>query len=95
LRFPSDAKGSRKIDLEKIAMSKPSDRKAPAERKSQVAASVDRRRFFMMGGSAVAAAAIVPLAGGEAEADESQAERVKARYKETDHVKNYYRVNRY
>jgi hypothetical protein len=49
----------------------------------------------MMGGSAVAAAAVVPLTGGEAEADESQAERVKARYKETDHVKNYYRVNRY
>ena len=49
----------------------------------------------MMGGSAVAAAAVVPLAGSEAEADESQAERVKARYKETDHVKNYYRVNRY
>jgi hypothetical protein len=41
------------------------------------------------------AAAVVPLASGEAEADESQAERVKARYKETDHVKNYYRVNRY
>jgi hypothetical protein len=56
---------------------------------------VDRRRFFMMGGSAVAAAAVVPLASGEAEADESQAERVKARYRETDHVKNYYRVNRY
>jgi hypothetical protein len=37
----------------------------------------------------------VPLAGNEAVADESQAERVKARYKETDHVKNYYRVNRY
>ena len=49
----------------------------------------------MMGGSAVAVAAIVPLASSEAEADESQAERVKARYKETDHVKNYYRVNRY
>jgi hypothetical protein len=47
-----------------------------------------------MGGSAVAAA-VVPLTGGEAAADESQAERVKARYKETDHVKNYYRVNRY
>jgi hypothetical protein len=56
---------------------------------------VDRRRFFLMGGSAVAAAAVVPLASGEALADESQAERVKARYKETDHVKNYYRVNRY
>ena len=77
-------------------MSKPTDSKAPArEGKPQKPAGVDRRRFFMMGGSAVAAAAAAPLAGGEAVADESQAERVKARYKETDHVKNYYRVNRY
>jgi hypothetical protein len=78
-----------KIDLKETAMSKPSDSKAKA------ASGVDRRRFFTMGGSAVAAAAVAPLAGGEAVADESQAERVKARYKETDHVKNYYRVNRY
>jgi hypothetical protein len=83
-------------EVEEIAMSKPSDSKAPGgEGKSHPAAGVDRRRFFLMGGSAVAAAAVVPLAGGEAEADESQAERVKARYKETDHVKNFYRVNRY
>jgi hypothetical protein len=77
-------------------MSKPSDTKVPTrERKSRVAAGVDRRRFFLMGGSAaVAAAAAVPLSS-EAGAEESQAERVKARYKETDHVKNYYRVNRY
>ncbi len=75
-------------------MSKPSGGKQPAS-ESKKAAGVDRRRFFMMGGSAVAAAATVPLASGEAVADESQAERVKARYKETDHVKNYYRVNRY
>ena len=76
-------------------MSKPSDSKAPArEGKPQAAAGVDRRRFFLMGGSAVAAAAVVPLSS-EAQADESQAERVKARYKETDHVKNFYRVNRY
>ena len=74
-------------------MSKPTDSKAPRE--SKKAAGVDRRRFFMMGGSAVAAVAVVPLASGVAEADESRAERVKARYKETDHVKNYYRVNRY
>jgi hypothetical protein len=80
------------IDLKEIAMSKPSDGKKPESKK---AAGVDRRRFFMMGGSAVAAVATVPLASGEAVADESQAERVKARYKETDHVKNYYRVNRY
>ncbi|HYW64751.1 MAG TPA: hypothetical protein VE865_16280 [Bradyrhizobium sp.] len=75
-------------------MSKPSDSKAPDSGKAK---GVDRRRLFMMGGSAVAAAAMVPLAGSsEAVADnEAQAERVKARYKETDHVKNYYRVNRY
>ncbi|QWG17764.1 hypothetical protein KMZ68_22865 [Bradyrhizobium sediminis] len=74
-------------------MSKPSDSKAPAgQGKAQ---AVDRRRFFLMGGSAVAAAAVVPLSSEQAAADESQAERVKARYKETDHVKNYYRVNRY
>jgi hypothetical protein len=81
------------MDVEEIAMSKPSD-KAPAN-KPLDAKGLDRRRLFMMGGSAVAAAAVVPLTGGEAVADESQAERVKARYKETDHVKNYYRVNRY
>jgi hypothetical protein len=75
-------------------MNKPSDSKARAG-KPQAAAGVDRRRFFMMGGSAVAAAAVVPMASGEAAADESQAERVKGRYRESDHVKNYYRVNRY
>jgi hypothetical protein len=85
-----------KIDVKEIAMSKPSDTKVLArERKAKAAAGVDRRRFFLMGGSAaVAAAAAVPLSS-EAAAEESQAERVKARYKETDHVKNYYRVNRY
>lgn len=77
-------------------MSKPSDSKpATSKGRPQTGAAVDRRRFFLMGGSAVAAAAVVPLASDEAVADESQAERVKARYKETDHVKNYYRVNRY
>ena len=78
-------------------MSKPSDSKALARQgKPQAGAGVDRRRFFMMGGSAVAAAAVVPLAGTEAVADdESRAERVKARYRQTDHVNNYYRVNRY
>ena len=76
-------------------MSKTSDDKAVRDSKSRPAAGVDRRRFFLMGGSAVVtAAAAVPLAT-EAEADESQAERVKARYKETAHVKNFYRVNRY
>ena len=77
-------------------MSKPSDGKGPVRKgKSQPAAGVDRRRLFLMGGSAIAAAAVAPLTIGEADAEESQAERVKARYRETDHVKNFYRVNRY
>jgi hypothetical protein len=75
-------------------MSKPSKSKIPAD-KPQDTKGLDRRSFFMMGGSAVAAAAIVPMAT-EAEADESQTERVKARYKaDSPDVKNYYRVNRY
>lgn len=74
-------------------MSKPSKTKTIAGQGK--APGLDRRRFFMMGGSAVAAAAIVPVAT-EAEADESQAERVKARYKaDAPDVKNFYRVNRY
>jgi hypothetical protein len=76
-------------------MSKPSDSKALAGKGKSPTAGVDRRRLFMMGGSAVAVAAVMPLASSEAEADESQPDRVKARYKETDHVKNFYRVNRY
>jgi hypothetical protein len=76
--------------MKETTMSKPSDSKAPQTAK----AGVDRRRLFLMGGSAAVAAAVVPVAS-EAEAEESQAERVKARYRETDHVKNYYRVNRY
>jgi hypothetical protein len=62
--------------------------------------NVDRRKFLRSLGSgaagsvAVAAGgvAVVPVA---AEAAESAADRKKARYKETDHVKAYYRTNRY
>ena len=80
------------MNWKEIAMSKPSKTKTPA---GDNAPKLDRRRFFMMGGSAVAAAAIVPVAT-EAEADESQAERVKARYNpNSSDVKNFYRVNRY
>ena len=72
-------------------MSKLSDGKGKSP-----ATGVNRRSLFLMGGSAVATAAIVPLTGGEAVADESQAERVKARYKaDSPDVQNYYRVNRY
>ena len=77
-------------------MRKPSDNKTPDKGPSKTAAGVDRRRFFMMGGSAVAAAAVMPLGVGEDVAEEeSRNERIKSRYRQTDHVNNYYRVNRY
>ena len=58
-------------------------------------AVVDRRSFFRAGGGVAIAAAAAVLPTQEAEASESQAERAKARYSETDHVKTFYRVNRY
>jgi hypothetical protein len=58
-----------------------------------------RRAFIRSLGKAstVAAFAAVtaPLGAGRTEAAESEAERKKARYRETDHVKAYYRTNRY
>jgi hypothetical protein len=54
-----------------------------------------RRRFLHALGAGVAVAAAAPLAL-EAEADsESNDEKRKSRYKESEHVKSYYRVNRY
>ena len=55
------------------------------------------RRDFLrtLGVGATAVAATTPLAG-EARADtETNDEKRKARYRETEHVKTYYRVNRY
>jgi hypothetical protein len=54
-----------------------------------------RRRFLHALGAGIAVAAASPLAL-EAKADsESNDEKRKSRYKESDHVKAYYRVNRY
>jgi nitrous oxide reductase len=55
------------------------------------------RRDFLrtLGAGATAVAAGAPLAG-EVRADtETNDEKRKARYRETEHVKTYYRVNRY
>jgi hypothetical protein len=57
---------------------------------------MDRRSFFRAGsGAAVAAATVVATGAEPAAAAESASERTKARYKETEHVKTFYRVNRY
>ena len=76
-------------------MSNPTKSQTPAgKNETKTAKGFDRRSFFMIGGSAVALAAASPLVG-EAEAAESDSDAKKARYKETAHVKNFYRVNRY
>jgi hypothetical protein len=57
--------------------------------------SVGRRGFFRLIGTGAAAGAMVPL-GSEAVPDsEKEDERRKTRYRESDEVKTYYRVNRY
>jgi hypothetical protein len=59
---------------------------------------LDRRNFLRTigGGSAVAAAAVAsPLMSSDAEAYNPGNEETKARYRETDHVKAFYRTNGY
>ena len=57
--------------------------------------SVGRRRFFRLIGTGVAAGASVPLAKEALADSEKEDEKLKARYRESDEVKTYYRVNRY
>ena len=56
---------------------------------------VGRRGFFKLVGAGAAAGAIAPLAREAAADSGTDAEKRKARYRESDEVKNYYRVNRY
>jgi hypothetical protein len=57
--------------------------------------SFGRRQFLRAFGAAAAATAASPLVM-EAKADsETNDEKRKSRYKESDHVKAYYGVNRY
>jgi len=57
--------------------------------------TVARRDFLRALGAGAGAAATVPLATAAKADSENNDEKRKARYKETDHVKAYYRVNRY
>jgi hypothetical protein len=64
--------------------------------KSKDKATVGRREFLrVLGVGATAAAAATPLATPAKADTENNDEKRKARYKETDHVKAFYRVNRY
>jgi hypothetical protein len=60
--------------------------------------TIDRRNFFRTvgGASTVAVAAVAsPLAATEAEAYDPGNEETKGRYRESDHVKAFYRTNGY
>jgi hypothetical protein len=63
--------------------------------KAQVKLNLGRRQFFRVLGAGPAAGAVGPLATEAVADSESNDEKRKARYKETDEVKTYYRVNRY
>jgi hypothetical protein len=66
--------------------------------KNENKATVGRRDFLRkVGVGAVGAGATlaVPLVAPAQADSENNDEKRKARYKETDHVKAYYRVNRY
>ena len=61
-------------------------------------ATVGRRDFLRkvgIGTVAAGATLATPLVGSAAADSENNDEKRKARYKESDHVKAYYRVNRY
>jgi hypothetical protein len=63
--------------------------------KAQDKTTVARRSFFRLIGTGAAVGAVAPL-GQEAAADsEKEDEKRKPRYRESDEVKTYYRVNRY
>ena len=66
--------------------------------KDEKKTTVGRRDFLRkvgIGAVGAGAAVAAPLAGPARADTESNAEKRKARYKETDHIKTYYRVNSY
>lgn len=64
--------------------------------KSERKTTIGRRDFLRaLGVGAGAAVASTPLTTQALADNESNDEKRKARYKETDHVKTFYRVNRF
>ena len=57
--------------------------------------TVGRRDFLRVLGVSAGAAAAAPLATAAKADSENNDEKRKARYKETDHVTAFYRVNKY
>jgi hypothetical protein len=68
-----------------------------AAMKKERKATLGRREFLrtLGAGASVAVAGAGPLAPAARADTESNDEKRKSRYKETEHVKTFYRVNRY
>lgn len=62
--------------------------------KAQGKTTIGRRQFLRNLGVGAGAAVAAPIASAKAD-DEGNAEKRKSRYRLTDHIKEYYRVNRY
>lgn len=72
------------------------DKRTTASTDGERTNGLERRHFLRNIGLGAAGAAAVPLAAAvPALAKETPEERVKARYRETEHVKAFYRTNRY
>jgi hypothetical protein len=58
-------------------------------------AAIERRQFLRVLGAGAAVTATPPLITDAKADSETNDEKRKSRYRETEHVKNFYRVNRY
>ena len=63
--------------------------------KEETKIKTGRRDFLRVIGAGAGVAAIAPLASPAKADSENNEEKRKTRYRETDHVKEFYRVNRY
>ena len=77
-------------------MSEKQDRATVQQGDRKAGPGLERRGFLRgIGVAAGGAAAAAPVVlGGAVEAAESPEEQVEGRYRESDHVKNYYHLNR-
>jgi hypothetical protein len=63
--------------------------------KEETKTGAGRRDFLRAIGAGAGVAAIAPLASPARADSESNEEKRKTRYRETEHIKQFYRVNRY
>ena len=66
-----------------------------SEPKTAAKTRLGRREFLRALGAGATVASAGPLAGQAVADTETDQEKRKPRYRETEHVKTYYRVNRY